>query len=259
MKPTVYASLLALATLAACSSGYSPGITPPPDPTFVSFTSLGDSATVAAKLDAFRTALGGALNAPNSPPAATGRREINWDGAPAALTNVDTFPARFFNENSKRGAVFITPGSGLLVDSTAFASVNAAFADQFSAFSLKKLFAAVGTNRVETDFEVVGTTTPGLVNGFGVIFSDVDRAGSTHVDFIDANGVRIARIEAPAHSGTHQFSFVGAVFTSAIVANVQIVSGDAPLSNNTGDISAGGAADLVSMDDFVYGEPQPVP
>lgn len=258
MKPTVYVPILALATLAACSS-YSPSVTQPPAAPHLTFSTLGDSATVAAKLDEFRAALGGELHAPNTPPAGSGRREINWDGAPAALTNVDTFPGRFFNENSKRGAVFITPGTGLRIDSTAFGSVNAAFADQFSAFSPKKLFMPVGTNRVEVDFEVVGATSPGLVNGFGVVFSDVDRAGSTHVDFLDANDVRIARIEAPAHSGTHQFSFVGAVFTSAIVAKVQIISGDAPLSNNTMDLSAGGAADLVSMDDFVYGEPQPVP
>lgn len=258
MKPTVYVPILALATLAACSS-YSPGVTQPPDPPHQSFTTLGDSATVAAKLDEFRAALGGDLHAPNTPPAGTGRREINWDGVSPALTNVDNFPARFFNETSKRGAVFITPGSGLRIDSTAFASVNAAFADQFTAFSPKKLFMPVGTNRVEVDFEVVGATTHGLVNGFGVIFSDVDRAGSTHVDFIDANDVRIARLEAPAHSGTHQFSFVGAVFSSAIVAKVQIVSGDAPLTENAADLSAGGAADLVSMDDFVYGEPQPAP
>lgn len=155
--------------------------------------------------------------------------------------------------------MFSTPGTGLRADSSAFASVNAALADQFGAFSPKKLFMPVGTDRVEVDFEVVGTTTPGLVNGFGVIFSDVDRAGATRVHFLDANNVRIVRIEAPAHSGAHQFSFVGAVFTSAIVARVQIISGDAALSDNTADLSAGGASDLVAMDDFVYGEPQPIP
>lgn len=258
MKPTGYAPLLALATLAACSS-YSSGITPPPDPAHVTFTARGDSAAIAEKLDEFRAALPGALNAPNAPPAVSGRREINWDGAPAALTNIDAFPGRFFNETSKRGAVFITPGTGLRIDSTAFASVNAAFPDQFSAFSRKKLFMPVGTNRVEVDFELVGTTTAGLVNGFGVVFSDVDRAGSTHVDFLDANGARIARVDAPAHSGTHEFSFAGVVFTSAVVARVQIFSGDGPLIGNTADVSAGGPADLVAMDDFVYGEPQPVP
>src|SRR5207248_31730 len=104
------------------------------------------------KLAKYRAALGGSLNAPNSAPADSGRREINWDGVPAALTNVDTFPATFFNVNSKRGVLMSTPGTGLRVDSSAFASTNAGLADQFKAFSPKKLFMAVGSNQVEVDF-----------------------------------------------------------------------------------------------------------
>jgi hypothetical protein len=259
MKPTVYVPALAIATLAACSS-YSPVSSPnPPEPLHASFTTQGDSANVAAKLDEFRTALGGDLHPPNTPPASSGRREINWDGVPAALTNVDTFPANFFNTTSKRGAIFVTPGTGFRVDSTDFADLNAALGDQFKFFSPKKLFVSVGSKRVEVDFELVGTTAPALVRGFGVIFSDVDRDGSTLVDFFDASNVRIARINAPAHLGSHEFSFVGAVFDSAIVAKVQITSGDAPLNAAAVDISAGGPADLVSMDDFAYGEPQPIP
>ena len=153
--------------------------------------------------------------------------------------------------------MFRTAGTGLRVDSTAFASANAGLADQFKFFSPKKLFMAVGSNEVEVGFELAGTTTSGLVNGFGVVFSDVDRAGSTRVDYFDANGVRIASLEAPARIGAHQFSFVGAVFASPVVAKVQIVSGDAPLTPTIVDVSAGGTVDLVVMDDFLYGEPQP--
>jgi hypothetical protein len=174
------------------------------------------------------------------------------------VTNVDTFPATFFNVNSKRGALFITPGTGLRIDSTAFVSINAGVAGQFKAFSPKKLFVSVGSTRLEVDFKLVGLTTNGLVKGFGVIFSDVDRAGSTTVEYFDAAGVRIATIDAPAHLGTQQFSFVGAVFDSAVVAKVQITSGEAPLTNAI-DVSDGGTTDLVAMDDFVYGEPQPAP
>lgn len=258
MKPTVYAPFLALAAaLAACSNSYAPQ-SGPPLPPHATFSAEGDSATVEAKLVEFRTALGGSLNAPNSAPAASGRREINWDGVPAALTNLDTFPATFFNVNSKRGAVFITPGTGLRIDSTDFVSINAGLAAQLKAFSPKKLFVAVGSTHLEVDFKLVGLTTNGLVNGFGVIFSDVDRAGSTRVEFFDAADVRIASVEAPAHIGAKQFSFIGAVFESAIVAKVQITSGQAPLTNAI-DVSDGGTTDLVAMDDFVYGEPQPTP
>src|SRR2546427_137650 len=75
MKPTVYAPFLGLAALAACNNLYSPGYTPPPPPTFTTFRAEGDTFTIADNLDAFRAALGGPLNAPNTPPAESGRRE----------------------------------------------------------------------------------------------------------------------------------------------------------------------------------------
>ena len=256
MKPTIYAPFLSLVALAACSNLYSPAT---PGPSFAVIRAQGDSLTVADTLAKFRAALGGNLNAPNAPPADSGRREINWDGVPAAVTNVDNFPADFFNVNSKRGVVMSTPGTGLRVDSTGFASVNAGLADQFKAFSPKKLFAAVGSNQVAVDFKLVGTTTNGLVKGFGVVFSDVDRAASTRVEYFDANGVEIASIASPARLGAQGFTFVGAVFDSAIVARVLITSGDAALSATATDLSADGANDLVAMDDWVYGEPQPLP
>jgi len=256
MKPTVYALFLSL-TLAGCKGMYSPNYQAAVN--YNTFSVQGDSATLAPTLDAFRAALGGPLNPPNSAPADSGRREINWDGVPAGLTNVDTFPATFFNVNSKRGAVFSSPGTGFRVDSNAFASVNPALADQFKAFSPKKLFMAVGSNQVEVDFKLVGAATNGLVNGFGVVFSDVDQSGSAIVDYFDANGVLIASVPALGQNGAHQFSFVGAVFPSPIVARVLIISGRAALSGTVNDVSAGGTQDLAVMDDFIYGEPQPLP
>ena len=255
MKPTIYAPFLSLLALAACNSINSNNPVPP---AYTTFETLGDSVSIAAKLDEFRAALGGSLNAPNSAPADSGRREINWDGVPAALTNVDTFPASFFNVNSKRGVVFTTPGTGFRIDSTNFAAINAGLGAQFKFFSPKKLFMAVGSNQLDVDFKLAGTTTNGLVKGFGVVFSDVDRAGSTTIEFFDANDVRIAVLRAPNHSGEQLLSFSGAVFASPIVARVRITSGDAALNATITDASTGSATDLVVMDDFVYGEPQPL-
>jgi hypothetical protein len=262
MKPTVYAHFLALAVVVGCGDYKSPTSVPPgpppppPPPAFVTFETLGDSISIADKLTEFRAALGGVLNAPNTPPADSGRREINWDGVPAALTNVDTFPATFFNVNSKRGAVYQSLGTGLRVDSTAFASINADFAAQFSTFSPKKLFMPVGSNKVEVRFQLAGTTTAALVTGFGAVFADVDRVGSTTIEFFDAHDVRIGLLKAPNHDGVHLLSFTGAVFEAPIVARVVITSGDAPLSATVVDVTAGGTQDLVVMDDFVYGEPR---
>src|SRR2546422_9592174 len=223
MNPTIYAPFLSLVALAACNNLSSPITSVPPGPTFAVIRAQGDSLTVADTLNKFRAALGGSLNAPNSPPTDSGRREINWDGVPAALTNVDTFPATFFNVNSKRGVLMSTPGTGLRVDSTAFASVTAGLADQFKAFSPKKLFIAVGSNQLEVDFKLVGTTTNGLVKGFGVVFSDVDRAGgSARVEYFDANGVEIASVPATARLGAQGFSFVGAGIDSPIIARALV-------------------------------------
>jgi hypothetical protein len=247
---------LVAAVMVACGNG-STATDPLPVITPTIFTAVGSSATVAAKADEFRTALGGSLNPPTVHDATSGRREINWDGVPAALTNLNTFPGDFFNVTSTRGALLSTNGTGLRVDSTAFSDISGTLPGQFTAFSPKKLFSSVGSPFTQVDFDLVGTTTRGLVNGFGVVFSDVDRLGSTRVVFVDTQGHELANIAAPAHLGTQQFSFVGAVFPSAIVQRVLIFSGDAALNATIKDVSDGGTKDLVTMDDFIYGEPRP--
>ncbi|HKV73840.1 MAG TPA: hypothetical protein VJN95_04915 [Gemmatimonadales bacterium] len=251
---TIYTPFVALVALAACNGYTAPSNPTNPGPTHTTYSAIGDSTTVAAKVAEFRLALGGALNGAG-PSAATGRREINWDGVPAAVTNVDNFPLDFFNVNSTRGAVYLTPGTGVRVDSLAFATINPDLAAQFKPFSGKKLFMAVGSNKVETDFKVVGTGTPGLVQGFGVVFSDVDRANSAKVAFLDATGTTLLTLSAPAEAGAQKFSFIGAVFETPIVAKVQITSGEIALSPTAEDLSAGGTRDLVVMDDFIFGEP----
>src|SRR5437773_4911796 len=107
MKPTIYAPFLSLVALAACNNLYSPSNTPLP-PSFSVIRAQGDSLTVADTLNKFRAALGGSLNAPNSPPTDSGRREINWDGVPAALTNVDTFPATLDRKSTRLNSSHIT-------------------------------------------------------------------------------------------------------------------------------------------------------
>src|SRR2546427_2867933 len=74
MKPTIYAPFLSLVALAACNNLSSPSNTPLP-PSFSVIRAQGDSLTVADTLNKFRAALGGSLNAPNSPPTDSGRRE----------------------------------------------------------------------------------------------------------------------------------------------------------------------------------------
>jgi hypothetical protein len=254
MKRTTLAALMALSALTACNYDSDTE----DKPAFTTIAAVGDSSTIAQAADAFRTALGGSLNPPAVAPADSGRREINWDGIPAAVANVNTFPADFFNVNSKRGAVFAGAGTGFRVDSSAFVDLNGSYPAQFSAFSPKKLFMPVGARTMEVFFRRSGTPTPGLVNGFGVIFSDVDRAGSTRIDFFDQDERFLGSVTAPARPGSQEFSFVGAVFPASVVSHVFIISGDSALSATTNDVTTAGTKDLVVMDDFIYGEPQPV-
>jgi hypothetical protein len=51
-------------------------------------------------------------------------------------------------------------------------------------------------------------------------------------------------------------SFLGVKYDSVSVARVRITLGERPLGAGVGDVSAGGAQDLVVGDDFLYGEPQ---
>src|SRR5512141_1173064 len=75
-------------------------------------------ASIAGAVDQFRADLGGANNGVGGTNA-TGRREINWDGVPDAVSSPNGFPANFFNSNSPRGVVFSTPGSGFQVSAKA--------------------------------------------------------------------------------------------------------------------------------------------
>lgn len=212
---------------------------------------------IAAGVAAYRELLG-ALNPNLVGEQPGGRREINWDGVPAALTNVDNFPGNFFNVNSPRGVLFTTNGTGFRNTDNGFADVNAAYAGEFNTFSPPKLFVAVGGTITDIQFVVAGSNTPATVTGFGSVFADVGRARSTTIEYFDVNGHRLLKVKAPRRSDEKGLSFVGAVFDARIVARVRITSGDTPIGANAFDHvkGAGPKSDIVAMDDFIYGEPR---
>jgi hypothetical protein len=212
------------------------------------------SGDLTAKITEFRALLGDSANKIVGEQV-TGRREINWDGVTAPRLNVDTFPGDFFNRVLPRGQIFSTPGTGLRVSDNALADVDPAFPAQFSAFSPPKVFLSIGSPIILVDFVVAGTNTPARVTGFGVVFSDVDRAGSTSLEFFDVNGGLLRKVNAPVRSDAAGHSFVGVVFDQPIVASVRIRAGDAAVAAGVQDLSAGGTADLVVTDDFLGGEP----
>jgi hypothetical protein len=215
---------------------------------------FGETGDIGPALTDLRTMLGSPLNGGDPGPLPVGRREINWDGVPAALTNVPTFPPDFFKNS--RGAIFSTPGTGLQVSDNDFSDVNPSYGAQFNAFSPAKTFAPIGSNRLEVTFATPGTGTPAVTNGFGIVFSDVDKPLSTRIRYFDAAGQLIGTAYAPEATTPDGHSLAGIVFREAMVAKVVIIAGEAQIKTGARDISDGGRNDLVVMDDFLYGEPQ---
>lgn len=214
---------------------------------------------IAAALTTFRAGIGGGANNANAlGTQLSGHREINWDAAivpvlPALL------PGGFFNSPpTTRGLVMTTPGTGLMLSATDFAEVDASYGAEFNSFSPSKIISPQGSVITDVTFRVPGAATPAFVNGFGVVFSDVDTAGGTTLEYFGPGGLSMGIFSAPVNSGA--FSFLGVFFDAGErVTGVRITSGTAALGAGVLDVSSGGAGDVVAMDDFLYSEPAAIP
>jgi hypothetical protein len=192
---------------------------------------------------------------------ANGRREINWDGVPDEAARPNRFPADFFDADQApraRGAVLETPGESLGVSADAanpsgaaprFGDINPGYTEQFKTFSAERLFSPIGSNVVDLTFHVPGTDTPGVVRGFGAVYTDVDRAENTAFEYFDADGESLGQFAVPVSEDG--LSFLGVSFPEAVVARVRIEYGSDPLGPDDGP-----QYDVAVMDDFIYGEPQ---
>jgi hypothetical protein len=125
----------------------------------------------------------------------------------------------------------------------------------FEVFSAQRLFTAVGSNITDVTFFVPGFPTPATVSGFGAVFTDVDLAGSTSIEFFSQNA-SLGSFSVPFWTGDKTLSFLGVLFDSGErVSKVRITSGNSALG--PGIVSSG--SDVVVMDDFIYAEPQATP
>lgn len=220
--------------------------------------------SIQGSVDGFRAALGTPNNGNTVGPLAAGRREINWDGggSTATATTPTPFPG-FLN----RGALFTTPGTGFVQAPPAGLVTtfnNATYDTIFQAFSPVRLFSAIGSNITQVDFFVPGSANiSATTTGFGAVFTDVDQPGiskkgrrgsSSQIEYFGVDGELLFTIFVPASPGDGSLSFVGIVFADARIARVRITSGDvAPGPDDDGKV------DIVMMDDFLYGEPRPLP
>jgi hypothetical protein len=226
-----------------------------------------NAAAIQASVDAFRADLGGVLN-PNTPGSVgSGRREINWDGVPDADSAPARFPGDFFNKASVRGVIFESPGLfQVSTDDTnptatlpRFGNLNPNYQTAFATFSAERLFAAIGSNVIDVFFVVPGGTAPATTRGFGAVFTDVDLAASTKLEFFDEAGDLLLSRNVLNSAGDGSLSFLGVSYPDARVARVRITAGDFPFATPSSleDITQGGIYDYVVMDDFIYGEPIP--
>ncbi|MBL9134933.1 MAG: hypothetical protein JNK85_03650 [Verrucomicrobiales bacterium] len=210
--------------------------------------------------------LGGGVNPGGGGPFENGRRQITWDGVPDVRSEPNFMPPDQFLNTARQGAFFDTPGSGFFTSAdnanptaTAplFNAINPAYAGQFQAFSAQRLFIAVDSIITDTFFFIPSDpTSKGVVNGFGAVFADVDLADETTIEYFDSTNQSLGIYDVPA-SSDGGLSFLGVTFGDGErVARVRITSGTAPLSALNVD---GPGVDVVAMDDFIYGEPQPVP
>ncbi|MBL9203875.1 MAG: hypothetical protein JNN01_02220 [Opitutaceae bacterium] len=207
--------------------------------------------------------LGGPGNTTNGP-FFNGLRNINWDGAPDTAAAPNAMPADFFNNNVRRGAVFTSPGGSVQVSADSdnpagaavrFAHLDPSYSTRFKAFTEQRLFAAVGSTVIDTQFFVPGSpATPATVNGFGVVFTDVDLANVSTIECFDAQNVSLGKFAAPiADNG---LSFVGVFFQDGErVARVRVTHGTTPLAAGVVDTAT---VDVVATDDFMFGEPLPL-
>ena len=223
-----------------------------------------DAASITAVVDQFRTDLG-TLN-PNTPVTLpNGRREINWDGVPDGFASPNAFPGNFFNGTTPgraRGIEFNGAGTFQVSASASnptstpvrFGNLDPAHSTRFSVFSAERLFGTLDSTVFDVRFFLPGTTTPAAVSGFGAVFTDVDSATSTRLDFFDAsNNLLLSRNVLPGTTPEGSLSFLGISFNAGEdITRVRITAGDKAL--NGGGTEAAG--DFVAMDDFIFGEPR---
>jgi hypothetical protein len=226
---------------------------------------------IQATVDAFRAFLGTNNGVGGS--FSDGRREINWDAVPDAFAAPNLLPAGFFNVNSPRGVVFFTPGTGFQVSADTdnptntpveFGNIKRFLPRIFRTFSPERLFTALDSNITEVLFFVPGTPTPATVDGFGAVFTDVNRDNITKIEYFDVNGsLLFSRFVLPGTTPRESLSFLGVGFDAGErVFLVRITSGNvllSPTEELSPVLSQRHGRDIVVMDDFIYGEPQSLP
>ena len=136
-----------------------------------------------------------------------------------------------------------------------FGNIDASYTSTFQPFSAQRLFTALGSNVVDVSFFLPGTNTVATVSAFAAIFTDVDLAATTSIQYFDASNNSLGTFFATNSQGSQTLSFLGVRFDAGErVGRVRITSGNAALGAGVMDFN-GDPTDVVAMDDFLYAEP----
>ena len=227
------------------------------------FSGNGASATTA--FNNFRTAIGG------------GSR-IAWDGV--RLDGTDANPNTRVIDPGKTveiptdrfrnvGAIYAEPYA---VSGDGFASVNPGSAGQFTPFSPNNTFVMFDPNDgvfedrlIEQTFVVPGTNTSAVTSGFGAIFTDVELAGTSSIEYLGSSGNSLGKFDVPV-GANGEIQFLGVLFDKPVIKEVVLTVGtnatfsfDGSSVKSFGSESLAEGIDLAATDDFLFATPTPVP
>lgn len=232
----------------------------------------GSGAAATSSSEAFKAAIKTASGKDSS--------RIGWDAV--KLDGTDANPkTRIISANKtveiptnrfqNLGVIFADPYT---VSGDGFASVNPNTAGQFPAFSPNNTFAMFDPKdgqfedrNIQQKFVLPNTETDAGTRGFGAIFMDVEINGSSSIEYFgkDAKGNKISlgKYYVGAGSATGEAQFLGVLFDSPVIAEVEITVGSKALfSFNGSSVKAFGAEDLgkyidlVVTDDFLFAVPE---
>jgi hypothetical protein len=221
----------------------------------------GSGANTTTAFNDFRAAIGG------------GSR-ITWDGVKldgtdanpntrviASGSTVEIPIDRFRNV----GAIYADPYA---VSGDGFATVNPGTAGQFTAFTPSNTFAMFDPNDgqfvdrfIEQTFVLPGTNTAAVTSGFGAIFTDVELAGTSSIEYIGSQGVSLGKFDVPV-GASGETQFLGVLFDQPIIEKVVLTLGtnalfsfDGSVFKSFGPESLAEGIDLAVTDDFAFATP----
>ena len=136
-----------------------------------------------------------------------------------------------------------------------FGNVNSTYELEFAVFSEERIFSPIGSNVVDVTFAIPGSPeVPALTNAFGAIFTDVDE-NDAKIELFAEDDRSLGEYFVPTND--QGLSFLGVRYEAPVVKRVRITYGNVALGPADGSAIEGGFADVVSTDDFIFGEPQP--